>query len=68
MGIVRSDTVDELVIALPGGALQKFPKIEVQRVTKLSTSLMPSGLNQALTKEDLIDLVAYLFSLKSLTP
>jgi putative heme-binding domain-containing protein len=65
MGIVRSDTSEQLVLVLPGGALQKFPKTEVQRVSKLSNSLMPSGLNQALTREDLVDLVAYLSSLKS---
>jgi putative heme-binding domain-containing protein len=64
-GIVRSDTSEELVLVLPGGSLQKFAKTEVQRVSKLSTSLMPSGLNQALTKEDLVDLVAYLSSLKA---
>jgi putative heme-binding domain-containing protein len=50
---------------LPGGALQKFPKSEVQRVTKLPTSLMPSGLNQALTRDDLVDLVAYLSALRA---
>ena len=65
MGIVRSDTPDQLVLVLPGGALQKFPKSEVQRVTKLPTSLMPSGLNQALTRDDLVDLVAYLSALRA---
>jgi putative heme-binding domain-containing protein len=68
LGIVRSDTSEELVLALPGGALQKFAKTDVQRVSKLPTSLMPSGLNQALTKEDLVDLVAYLSNLKSVSP
>ena len=68
LGIVRSETTEELVLALPGGALQKFPKTEVQRITKLSTSLMPSGLNQALTKDDLVDLVAYLSSLRAAKP
>ncbi len=64
MGIIRSETTEELVLALPGGALQKFPKTDVQNVTKLPTSLMPSGLNQALTQEDLVNLVAYLASLR----
>ena len=68
MGIVRSDTSEELVLALPGGSLQKFAKTDVQRVSKLPTSLMPSGLNQALTKEDLVDLVAYLSNLKAGAP
>ncbi len=64
LGIVRSDTAQELVLALPGGALQKFPRSEVQRVTKLATSMMPSGLNQALTREDLVDMVEYLSTLR----
>jgi putative membrane-bound dehydrogenase-like protein len=68
LGIVRSDTSEELVLALPGGALQKFAKTDVQRVSKLPTSLMPSGLNQALTREDLVDLVAYLSNLKAGSP
>ena len=64
MGIVRSETNDELVLALPGGATSKFGKREIAKREKLPTSLMPSGLNQALTQQDLVDLVEYLVSLK----
>jgi putative membrane-bound dehydrogenase-like protein len=60
MGIIRSETGEELVLVLPGGALQKFPKTDVQKVTKLPTSMMPSGLNQSLSQQDLLDLVEYL--------
>jgi putative membrane-bound dehydrogenase-like protein len=60
LGIVRSETEDDLVLALPGGALQKLSKTEVQKVTKLTTSMMPSGLHQMLSKQDLVDLVEYL--------
>jgi putative membrane-bound dehydrogenase-like protein len=60
LGIVRSDTVDELVLVLPGGALQRFPKNEVKKVSKLPHSMMPSGLNQALSRAELVDLVEYL--------
>lgn len=60
LGIVRSETADELVLVLPGGVLQRFPKNEVKRVSKLQSSMMPSGLNQALTPEELVDLVDYL--------
>ncbi len=64
MGIIRSETTEEIVLALPGGALQKFQKNDVQKVTKLTTSMMPSGLNQALTQVDLVNLVTYLASLR----
>jgi putative heme-binding domain-containing protein len=65
MGIIRSETGDEVVIALPGGATTKLPKGNIASREKLATSMMPSGLNQALSKDDLVDLVAYLSSLKA---
>ncbi len=65
LGIVRSETADELVLALPGGASSKFDKKQIAKREKLTTSLMPSGLNQALTQDDLVNLVEYLFSLKT---
>ena len=64
LGIVRSETADELVLALPGGASNKFAKNQIAKREKLPTSLMPSGLNQALSQQDLVDLVEYLSSLK----
>jgi putative membrane-bound dehydrogenase-like protein len=64
MGILRSETGDEVVLVLPGGATQKFARNAIAKREKLTTSLMPSGLNQALTQEDLVNLVEYLASLK----
>jgi len=64
MGIVRSETKDELVLALPGGATNKFAKNQITKREKLKTSMMPSGLNQALSQQDLVDIVEYLASLK----
>jgi putative heme-binding domain-containing protein len=65
LGIVRSETPEELVLALPGGASTKFDKKQIAKREKLTTSMMPSGLNQALTQDDLVNLVEYLFSLKT---
>ena len=64
-GIVRSETAEELVLALPGGASSKFDKKQIAKREKLTTSMMPSGLNQALSQDDLVNLVEYLFSLKT---
>jgi putative membrane-bound dehydrogenase-like protein len=64
MGIVRSETNDDLVLALPGGVTQKFAKSTISKRDKLATSMMPSGLSQALTQEDLVNLVEYLSTLK----
>ena len=65
MGIIRSETNDEVILALPGGATIKVAKNNIASREKLPTSLMPSGLNQALSKDDLVNLVAYLSSLKA---
>jgi putative membrane-bound dehydrogenase-like protein len=64
LGIIRSETGDDVVLALPGGAAQKFAKNAIKQREKLTTSMMPSGLNQALTQEDLVNLVEYLSTLK----
>ena len=64
MGIVRSETNDDVVIALPGGVSQRFAKNTIASREKLTTSMMPSGLNQALTQDDLVNLVEYLSTLK----
>ena len=64
IGIVRSETNEELVLALPGGATNKFAMRSIAKREKLATSMMPSGLNQALSQQDLVDLVEYLASLK----
>jgi putative membrane-bound dehydrogenase-like protein len=64
MGVLRSETPEDVVLALPGGASTKVPKTNIAKREKLANSMMPSGLNQALSKEDLVDLVEYLASLK----
>jgi putative heme-binding domain-containing protein len=65
MGILRSETAQDIVLALPGGATMKVDKGNIAKRAKLTNSMMPSGLNQSLSKDDLINLVEYLASLKS---
>ncbi|MEO8354168.1 MAG: dehydrogenase, partial [Chthoniobacteraceae bacterium] len=64
VGVVRSETGEEIVLALPGGVNTTYRKRDIAQRDKLPTSMMPSGLNQALTQEDLVNLVEYLASLK----
>jgi putative heme-binding domain-containing protein len=64
LGIIRSETPDELVLVMPMGITNRLSKREISKRDKLPTSMMPSGLNQALSKHDLVDLVEYLASLK----
>jgi putative heme-binding domain-containing protein len=65
LGIVRSDTGEQLVLALPGGVTNTFPKNQIVTRTKLAISMMPTGLQSLFSQEDLVNLVEYLFSLKS---
>jgi putative heme-binding domain-containing protein len=65
LGLIRSETPQEVTLALPGGATQKIPRDQIAKREKQTTSMMPSGLNQALSQQDLIDLVEYLASLKA---
>ena len=64
VGIVRSETEDELVLAMPGGIQNSYRKSEVGKRDKLRTSLMPEGLQMMMSTQDLVDLVEYLASLK----
>jgi putative membrane-bound dehydrogenase-like protein len=64
IGIVRSETNEEVILVLPGGSTNSFAKKQIAKREKLATSLMPSGLNQALSQQDLVDMVEYLASLK----
>jgi putative membrane-bound dehydrogenase-like protein len=64
VGILRSETKQEILLALPGGATQKVAPATVAKREKLTTSLMPTGLSALLSQDDLVDLVEYLSSLK----
>lgn len=65
MGIVRSETNDQLVLALPGGVANTFDKKQIEKREKLPTTMMPSGLQAMFSQEDLVNLVEYLSSLKA---
>ncbi len=56
------ETSAELLIAQPGGAVARLLKAAVVKSEPMSLSLMPAGLEQALTKEELRDLMAFLLT------
>jgi putative heme-binding domain-containing protein len=67
VGIVRSETADDLILAMPRGIQVPYKKSEIAAREKLPNSMMPSGLNQVLSVQDLVDLVEYLSTLKAPT-
>jgi len=62
---VISRNLPEAVAVTDAAAEQRtLPRAQIASMQPLPTSLMPSGLDRALTEEELLDLVAYLRSCK----
>jgi putative heme-binding domain-containing protein len=63
-GIITSESPDEIVLKAQTGISTHYKKTEIAKRIKSSLSPMPSGLQQAMSQQDLVDLVEYLSSLK----
>ena len=63
-GLVVSETTDELALKTVGGLVTRYKKAEIVHRTKQKLSIMPAGLEQTMTRAELIDLVEYLASLR----
>lgn len=64
IGMVASDTAEELALKVPGGVIQKTPKANIASKTPLGVSLMTPGLQTVMEEQQLVDLIEYLASLK----
>jgi putative membrane-bound dehydrogenase-like protein len=67
VGIIKSETDDEITIKDAKALATNIKKSDIQSRRKLKKSLMPDGLQQNLSTQDLVDLVEYLSSLKKAT-
>ncbi|MBC7572316.1 MAG: HEAT repeat domain-containing protein [Spirosoma sp.] len=63
-GIVSSKTETDLMMKFPGGVVQNYKTADVKSMKKMDSSMMPSGLTDAMSTQELVNLVAYLDSLK----
>lgn len=63
-GIVSSKTETDLQMKFPGGVVQNYKMADVVSMKKLDSSMMPSGLQEAMSTQELVDLVDYLATLK----
>lgn len=63
-GLIVSETSDELSVKAVGGVVTTYPKTEIAKRTRQKLSIMPAGLEQAMSAEDLVDLIEFLASLK----
>jgi putative heme-binding domain-containing protein len=68
LGLVVSETNDELALKTVGGIVTRYKKDEILHRTKQKLSIMPAGLEQTMTASELVDLVEYLSSLKKAAP
>jgi len=62
--LIVSETNDELALKTVGGIVTRYKKEDISRRTKQKLSIMPAGLEQTMSVDELADLVEYLSSLK----
>ncbi len=67
LGLIVSETEEELSLKAVGGTVTRYPKSEVTGREKQTLSAMPAGLQQNLTTQDFVDLLDYLASLRKAT-
>ena len=63
-GVIRRDAADEVVIAINATEEVHVPRDEVEDLQPGKVSIMPAGLDQQLTPQELADLVAFLRACK----
>ncbi len=63
-GMVASRTESDWMIKMPDGSLQSYKIKDMVSKKQIATSLMPSGFHEVMTEQQLMDLTAYLMTLK----
>jgi len=63
-GLLASETADEVVVKNIGGIVTRLKKTELALRQQSKLSIMPAGLQTAMTAQELVDLVEYLATLK----
>jgi putative membrane-bound dehydrogenase-like protein len=59
-GVIASETATTLVLAQPGGNRETILRSDLATLTSAERSLMPEGLEQTITPQQMADLIAYL--------
>jgi putative heme-binding domain-containing protein len=67
-GLLVSETNDELAIKIATGVVTRYQKSDIASRVKQKLSIMPEGLQQGLTRQEFVDLVEYLASLRKAGP
>ena len=61
---IKGETADELAIKNNAGVVTRYKKADIKLRQQMKLSIMPAGLVQAMSPDDLVDLIEYLGSLK----
>ncbi len=64
MGIISSRTATEIELNFPGGLNQKIFTKNIKSINIMPESMMPEGLHEAMTKQELADIIQYMATLK----
>ncbi len=59
-GLVTAESADNVTVAMMGGATETLPRGSIKEMKSLDRTLMPVGLEAAITKEQMADLLAFL--------
>jgi putative heme-binding domain-containing protein len=63
-GLIVSDTPEEVAVKNNTGVVTRYKKSEIKSRQQMKLSIMPAGLQQAMSINELVDLIEYLGSLK----
>ena len=63
-GLIVSETADDISLKAVGGVVTRFKKSEIASRQPSKLSIMPAGLQQAMTTQEFVGLVEFLASLK----
>jgi len=63
-GLKASETADEVAIKDINGIVTRYKRADIVSMQQMKLSIMPAGLQQTMTTQELVDLVEYLSSLK----
>jgi putative heme-binding domain-containing protein len=63
-GIIKRDTPDEIVIVVAADKEERIARADIASISPSTVSLMPGGLDQQLSQQELADLIAFLKACK----
>ena len=67
-GLIRGETADELILATGVNQEARIARRDIDEIRPSTVSVMPAGLDQQLTPQELADLVAFLKACKWIIP